>query len=110
MKRKLKILIILINLVCYNAKSIEDCKCSNLVNEYKLGNCLETVPSKVLCYLQEDSKFPDSVKSKIYPGRKFSKLACKLQRNNQITNEANSVKSKIIIYLFMIPIFGAVKN
>ena len=109
MNQKLKFLIVL-NFVCYNAKSIEDCKCSTLVNKFKLGNCLETVPSKVMCYLRKDSKCPDSSNSKIYPKRKFSKLACKLQRNTQSTNEANNVKFKIILYLFMIPIFGAVKN
>lgn len=110
MKRKVEFLILLINFVSYDAKSIEDCECSNFVKEYKLGNCLETEPNKFLGYLRDESKCLDSIKSKIYPGQKFSKLACKLHRNSQITNEANSVKSKIIIYLFMIPIFGVVKN
>ena len=104
------IFLLVLNFLCYSAKSIEECKCSTLVNKFNLGNCLKTVQSKVMCYLEKDSKCPDSRNSKLYPNKKFSKLACELRRNSKTTNKANNVKFKISFYLLVVSILGALRN
>ena len=81
MKRIVKPIIFLLIVIFLgaNAKSVENCVCSKLVNKYNIGNCIDTVPDDIGCYLRVTSKCPDLEKSEIYPGRYWSKLACKLK-------------------------------
>ena len=58
-------------------KIIESCQCSEMINLHGLGNCLPNSTPK-FCYLMDNTTCQDSMKSELYPRKKYSLKACKL--------------------------------
>ena len=77
-----KIIVIMMyaSIINIESKVIEECQCSKIINIHGIGNCLPKSTPKI-CYLMYNTTCQDSMKSELYPRKKYSLKACKLKIN-----------------------------
>ena len=83
---------------------LEECKCSKMINLHGRGNCLPNSNPK-FCYLMDNTTCQDSMKSELYPKKKYSTNACKLKINikpKSNESDAKNINRLIHYVLFQI--------